>query len=189
MKLVIASNNKHKIAEIKAILSGKFEEILSLSEAGIEVDPEENGETFCENALIKARACQVLAGCACLADDSGLMVDALSGEPGVHSARYAGEPCDDAKNNEKLLKNLEGVADRTAHFVSVVALVDGVREVTAEGRTSGRILHEGRGTGGFGYDPLFYSDELQKTYAEATAEEKNGISHRAKALSNLVKII
>ena len=189
MKLVIASNNKHKIAEIKAILSGKFDQILSLAEAGIEVDPEENGQTFAENALIKARACYELAGCACLADDSGLIVDALNGDPGVRSARYAGEPCDDARNNQKLLANMEQVADRTAHFVSVVALVDGAREVTAEGRTSGRILTEYRGDGGFGYDPLFYADELGKTYAEATAEEKNKISHRAKALEGLVKII
>ena len=189
MKLVIASNNKHKIAEIKAILSGKFDQILSLAEAGIEVDPEENGTTFAENALIKARACYELAGCACLADDSGLMVDALDGAPGVYSARYAGEPCDDERNNEKLLENLANVSERTAHFVSVVALVDGEREITAEGRTSGRILWERVGNGGFGYDPLFYADELGKTYASATAEEKNGISHRAKALEKLVKII
>lgn len=189
MKLVIASNNKHKIEEIKSILSGKFDEILSLSEAGISVDPEENGETFADNALIKARACYALAGCACLADDSGLMVDALGGDPGVHSARYAGEPCDDERNNQKLLTALTDTDERTAHFVSVVALVDGAREITAEGRTSGKILYERRGNGGFGYDPLFYSDELGKTYAEASAEEKNGISHRAKALAELVKII
>ena len=107
----------------------------------------------------------------------------------MHSARYAGEPCNDENNNAKLLKNLEGVIDRTAHFVSVVALVDGNSEITAEGRTSGRILLEGRGNGGFGYDPLFFSDELGKTYAEATAEEKNGISHRAKALFALVQKI
>ena len=189
MKLVIASNNKHKIAEIKSILAGKFDEILSLAEAGIQIEPEEDGLTFEENALIKARAVWSLAGCACLADDSGLMVDALNGQPGVHSARYAGEPCDDRKNNEKLLQKLDGVTDRTAHFVSVVALVDGHRELVAEGRTSGRILHEGKGDGGFGYDPLFYADELKKTYAEASAEEKNGISHRAKALAALVKLI
>ena len=189
MKLVIASNNRHKIAEIKSILAGKFDQILSLSEAGIEVDPEENGATFAENALIKARACYALAGCACLADDSGLMVDALNGEPGVYSARYAGEPCNDENNNAKLLENLDGTENRTAHFVSVVALVDGEREITAEGKTSGTILLEGRGTGGFGYDPLFYAFELGKTYAEATQEEKNGISHRAKALQGLVKLI
>lgn len=189
MKLVIASNNAHKIAEIKAILSGKFEEILSLSEAGISVDPEENGATFAENALIKARACYELAKCPCLADDSGLEVYSLDGAPGVYSARYAGEPCDDGKNNQKLLSALSGGRPREARFVSVVALVDGQEEITAEGVHEGVIINEYRGNNGFGYDPLFYSFELGKTYAEATSEEKNGVSHRARALQNLVKMI
>ncbi|MBQ8911108.1 MAG: XTP/dITP diphosphatase [Clostridia bacterium] len=189
MKIVIASNNKHKISEIKAILHEKVSkdiELLSLSEIGFFDDIEENGKTFEENALIKAMAVADL-GYMAMADDSGLMVDRLDGAPGVYSARYAGEPCNDENNNQKLLLALEGTAphERSAKFVSTIAFVDPARKdhaLFARGECPGEILYEYRGNGGFGYDPLFYYAPLDKTFAELTAEEKNSISHRARAL-------
>lgn len=186
MKLVIASNNAHKIAEIKQILGGKFEQILSLEEAGIVCDPEENGATFAENAMIKAREIAKYTDLPVLADDTGLCVDALDGAPGVHSARYAGNH-DNAGNRTKLLRALYGKTNRTAHFGNAVVLLypDG-KVVTAEGRVDGKILLAEAGNGGFGYDSLFYSDDLGKSFAEATAEEKNAVSHRGRALANLL---
>ena len=152
-------------------------------------DPEENGTTFLENAIIKAQAAVEETGLMAIADDSGLVVDALDGEPGVYSARYAGVHGDDAANNAKLLVNLEGVADedRTARFMSVVALIDTDGLVTyGEGACEGVIAHEGRGEHGFGYDPLFLPvDTPGKTMAELTADEKNAISHRFHALEHL----
>ncbi len=186
MKLVIASNNAHKIAEIKQILGGKFEQILSLEEAGIVCDPEENGATFAENAMIKAREIAKYTDLPVLADDTGLCVDALGGAPGVHSARYAGNH-DNAGNRAKLLRALYGKTNRTAHFCTAVVLLypDG-KVVTAEGRVDGKILLAEAGNGGFGYDSLFYSDDLGKSFAEATPEEKNAVSHRGRALANLL---
>ena len=188
MKLIIASNNSHKIGEIKKILSGKFESIISLREAGISHETVEDGETFMENALKKAREIAEISGECALADDSGICAAALGGAPGVYSARYSGEHGDDEKNNALLLKNLEGKTDRSAHYTAAIALVypDG-REVTAEGYMYGKIIHAPRGNGGFGYDPLFTPDGESRTVAEMTAEEKNAISHRANALSGLVK--
>lgn len=185
MKLLIASNNQHKIDEIKQILGNKFEQILSLSEAGIVCDPEENGKTFLDNALIKVRAVAKLTDMPVLGDDTGLCVDALNGAPGVHSARFAGDH-DNAKNRAKLLYELQDETNRKAHFSTAVALLypDG-RLVTAEGRVDGEILHTEVGTNGFGYDSLFYCNEIGKTFAEATAEEKNAVSHRGRALQNL----
>ena len=185
MKLLIASNNQHKIDEIKQILGNKFEQILSLSEAGIVCDPEENGKTFLDNALIKVRAVAKLTDMPVLGDDTGLCVDALNGAPGVHSARFAGDH-DNAKNRAKLLYELQDETNRKAHFSTAVALLypDG-RLVTAEGRVDGEILHTEVGANGFGYDSLFYCNEIGKTFAEATAEEKNAVSHRAKALAAL----
>lgn len=185
MKLLIASNNQHKIDEIKQILSNKFEQILSLSEAGIVCDPEENGKTFLDNALIKVRAVAKLTDMPVLGDDTGLCVDALNGAPGVHSARFAGDH-DNAKNRAKLLYELQDETNRKAHFSTAVALLypDG-RLVTAEGRVDGEILHTEVGANGFGYDSLFYCNEIGKTFAEATAEEKNAVSHRGRALQNL----
>lgn len=185
MKLLIASNNQHKIDEIKQILGNKFEQILSLSEAGIVCDPEENGKTFLDNALIKVRAVAKLTDMPVLGDDTGLCVDALNGAPGVHSARFAGDH-DNAKNRAKLLYELQDETNRKAHFSTAVALVypDG-RLVTAEGRVDGEILHTEVGANGFGYDSLFYCNEIGKTFAEATAEEKNAVSHRGRALENL----
>ena len=141
-----------------------------------------------ENALLKARAAAKALGLPVLADDSGLCVNALGGAPGVYSARYCGWHADDASNRKLLLKNMVGVTDRTAYFQSSVVLVypDG-RELIAEGKTYGRILEAEDGEGGFGYDPLFFSDDLQKSFGRATAEEKNGVSHRSRALAALMK--
>lgn len=187
MKLLIASNNQHKIDEIKQILGNKFEQILSLSEAGIVCDPEEKGKTFLDNALIKVRAVAKLTDMPVLGDDTGLCVDALNGAPGVHSARFAGDH-DNAKNRAKLLYELQDETNRKAHFSTAVALLypDG-RLVTAEGRVEGEILHAEVGTNGFGYDSLFYCNEIGKTFAEATAEEKNAVSHRGRALQKLAE--
>lgn len=185
-KLVVASGNKNKIREIKELLGDRFE-VVSMLEAGAFVEVEETGTTFAENAFLKAKAVHDLCKTAVVADDSGLLVDALNGEPGVYSARYAGEPCDDAKNNEKLLKNLAGKSDRSARFVSAVVFYDGKRTVTGEGSVEGVIIDEYRGSNGFGYDPLFLCLELNKTFGEATSEEKNRISHRARALANLTE--
>ena len=190
MKLIIASNNKHKISEIKSILSGKFEEILSLSEAGISHETVEDGDTFIANALKKAREISAISGAAVLADDSGLCVNALSGAPGIYSARYSGEGATDEKNNALLLKNLAPHTDRSAYFICTIALVypDG-REVTSEGRVYGEIIEERRGAHGFGYDPIFLVRGDTRTLAEMTDDEKNAISHRSVALANLLKIL
>lgn len=190
MKLAIATNNQHKLQEIRAILGDSFEELLSLKDLGIDVDVEETGTTLEENALIKARAILALSGIATLADDTGLMVDALNGAPGVYSARYAGEEHNDAKNRALLLKNLDGVKDRSSHFATVIALCypDG-KTLTASGRVNGEILLSERGTEGFGYDSLFFSTELGKTFAEATQAEKNSVSHRGRALRAMLELV
>ncbi len=190
MKLAIATNNQHKLQEIRAILGDSFEELLSLKDLGIDVDVEETGTTLEENALIKSRAILALSGIATLADDTGLMVDALNGAPGVYSARYAGEEHNDAKNRALLLKNLDGVKDRSAHFATVIALCypDG-KTLTASGRVNGEILLSERGTEGFGYDSLFFSTELGKTFAEATQAEKNSVSHRGRALRAMLELV
>lgn len=184
MKIVLASRNRHKIGEWGATL-GKYidgAEILSLDEVGVLEDIEENGETFEENALIKARAAAG-RGYISIGEDSGLSVNALDGAPGVYSARYAGEHGNDGANNEKLLAELSDKTDRSAKFVCTIGCVlpDG-REFTFRGETQGVIINERRGNGGFGYDPLFYYEPMGKTFAELTAEEKNAISHRGKAI-------
>ena len=187
MKLIIASNNAHKLQEIRAILGDHFGEILSLREAGIEHETVEDGETFLENAEKKAREIAEISGCCALADDSGLCVDALDGKPGIYSARFAGVHGDDAANNALLLEKLRDVEDRGAHFTCAMALVypDG-RMITAEGYIYGVIGRAPAGTNGFGYDPLFYLPERGCTTAELAPEEKNAISHRANALHALV---
>ena len=196
MKIVLASRNRKKIEELRTLLSQSFAdiEILSLDDVGIYGEIEEDGDTFEANALIKARVA-AQTGFIGLADDSGLAVDALGGEPGVYSARYAAR-CnfagdhDDEGNNQALLKNLESVPDeeRTGAYVCAVACVfpDG-REFTVRGESRGRILREYHGNGGFGYDPLFYYEEFGKTFAEVTAEEKHRVSHRGRAISALVE--
>ena len=190
MTIALATNNKHKLQEIRAILDGCFDKLLSLSELGIDIEIEETGSTLEENALIKAREIVRLTGMPALADDTGLMVDALDGAPGVYSARYAGEAHDDKANRELLLKNLENAPDRSAHFGTVIAVCypDGTY-LTAEGRVDGVITHEERGDGGFGYDSLFLSNEIGKTFAEATPEEKNAISHRGRALRAMLELL
>ena len=186
MKLVAATGNAHKLKEIREILSDL--EIISEAEAGFYGDVEETGSTFLENALIKARAVCEATGLPALADDSGLCVDALGGAPGVYSARYSGGG--DAENRKLLLKNLEGAENRKAHFSCAVALVcpDG-KELTAEGKSCGTILFGERGNGGFGYDSLFLSDDLGVSFAEATEEQKNSVSHRGRALKALKKLL
>lgn len=189
MKLIIASNNAHKVSEIKAILGCFYDEILSLREAGIDMDVVEDADTFEGNALKKAREVFAVADAdAVLSDDSGLMVDALGGAPGVYSARYAGEGHDDAANNAKLLDALKDVPGekRTAKFCTSVALIRrGMPAVTAEGSVEGRILRSSQGENGFGYDPLFYYEPLKKSFAQLTPEEKNSVSHRRRALESL----
>ncbi len=187
MKLIIASNNAHKLVEIKAILGDEFEEILSLREAGIEHETVEDGNTFAENAEKKAREIAALSGCAALADDSGLCVDALGGAPGIYSARYAGVHGDDAANRRKLLEALRDKRERAAHFTCAVSLVypDG-REVGAEGFAFGEIAYGEAGENGFGYDPIFFLPERGCTMAQLEPEEKNAISHRSNALHALL---
>ena len=188
MKLILASNNAHKLVEIRAILGSEFDEILSMKEAGIVHETVEDGSTFLENAEKKAREIMEISGCCALADDSGLCVEALGGAPGIYSARYAGEHGDDKANNRKLLRELEGVEDRRAHFACAMVLVrpDG-SVVRAEGRMDGVIAYEEVGENGFGYDPLFYLPEKGRTNGQLSPEEKNAISHRANALHALVK--
>ena len=188
MKLIIASNNAHKLTEMKAILAPFFDDVQSMREAGIEHETVEDGQTFMENALKKARELAEISGCCAIADDSGLCVDALGGAPGIFSARYSGTHGDDKANNLKLLRALEGERDRKAHYTCAIALCwpDG-RELTAEDYLYGEIAYDERGTNGFGYDPLFLLPDRGLRTAEISAEEKNAISHRGKALRQLVK--
>lgn len=189
--VIIATNNAHKVEEIETALDFEEWRFLSLKQAGIVSNPEETGMTFVENARIKAHAAyEASQDCAVLADDSGLIVDALDGAPGVYSSRYAGVDGDDAANNAKLLRELEGVADdkRTARFASVLVFIDvDGKETVAEGFVEGRIGHQERGSEGFGYDPLFLPEVCTdgKTMAELTQDQKNSISHRGNALRSL----
>lgn len=190
MKFVLASSNPNKIKELKTILSDIMSdaEVVTLKEAGIVDDIVEDGTTFSENALIKARVA-ASTGYIGIADDSGLTVDALGGEPGIYSARYAGEHGNDSANNEKLLEKMNGITDRRGAFVCSIACVfpDGSEPIVSEGRIDGEITLAPQGDGGFGYDPLFWEPTLKKTLAEASPEEKNAISHRARALEKFVQ--
>lgn len=193
MKLIIASNNAHKVYEIKKILGSKFDEILSIREAGVEHETVEDGSTFMENSLKKAREISAITGCAALADDSGICAHALGGAPGIYSARFAGEykgQESDDRNNALLLERLADKDDKSAHYTCAMSLVypDG-REVLAEGYMYGSIIDTPRGTRGFGYDPIFVPDGESRTVAEMTDEEKNLISHRANALALLLQKI
>lgn len=190
MRVVLASNNPNKLRELREILRPLGWEILRQGDLGLSLEPEENGKTFEENSLIKARAVMEAAGIPAIADDSGIMVDALDGAPGVYSARYGGESCpDDAARNQLLLKNMEQVPEgaRGAKFVSVITMAcpDGT-VISARGELPGEILRQEVGDGGFGYDPLFYIPEEKCTMAELTPERKNEISHRAAALRNFI---
>lgn len=188
-KLIVASNNEHKIKEIKEILSKFPFNIISLKEAGIDIDVEENGTTFMENAYIKASEIfKITKGDMILADDSGLMVDALDGAPGVYSARFAGEHGNSEKNNMKLLSLLEEVPKekRNAKFVcAMVLIINENRCIKVQGEINGIITEEYAGKGGFGYDPLFFVPEYKMTFADMRSEQKNAISHRGNALKKL----
>lgn len=188
-KLIVASNNKNKLKEFSAILGSRYE-IVSMRDAGIDADIEENGTTFEENALIKAEYVANVTGCAAIADDSGLEVDALGGAPGVYSARYCGRHGDDEANNDLLLENLKHVpAPRTGRYVAAIALVrPGKEAVVRRGTCDGEILFERRGNGGFGYDPLFVC-ETGETFAEVSAETKNAISHRKRGIEAVVRAL
>ncbi len=184
-RIIFATKNAGKIKEINAILSDMGVSVISMKEAGICADAEENGCTYEENALIKARAAAALTQDIVLADDSGLEIDYLNGEPGIYSARYLGEDTPYSVKNAELVRRLEGVPDeqRTARFVCAIAAVmpDG-KEITVRAAIEGRIGYEEKGSGGFGYDPIFYVPKLHKTTAELTEAEKNEVSHRGKAL-------
>lgn len=188
-KLIVASNNEHKIIEIKQILADFPFEVISLKEANIDVDVEEIGTTFEENAYIKANEIfKLTKDCLVLSDDSGLMVDALDGAPGVYSARFAGEHGNSKKNNEKLLSMLQGksLEERKARFVcALVLIIDKDKIISVRGEVEGRIAEAESGKDGFGYDPLFYVPEQHMTFAEMSGELKNSMSHRGRALEKL----
>ncbi len=191
-KLIFATGNANKMREIREILGGKGYEILSMKEAGVDIDVEEDGATFEENALIKARAIGKACGELVLADDSGLVIDALGGEPGIYSARYMGHDTSYTEKNNNLISRLEGVPDekRTARFVCAMAAVfpDGTEKVIT-GVMEGRIGYRIAGENGFGYDPIFFLPEYGKTSAEISPEEKNAISHRGKALRAMAEYL
>ncbi|MDO5560096.1 MAG: XTP/dITP diphosphatase [Oscillospiraceae bacterium] len=190
MNVILASNNQHKIAEIKKILEPLGYDVISLSEAGITTEIDETGRTFEENALIKAKAIYDMKHCAVIADDSGLEVDALDGAPGVYSHRYAGEDADDEARCAKLLSELSGIPHekRTARFVCVICFIDNDSSaVTVRGTCEGIIGTKPAGNNGFGYDPVFmYGD---RSFAQLTSQEKNSVSHRADALRKFAQII
>lgn len=186
MKIIFATGNAGKVREVKAILADLNMEVLSMKEAGVAAEAEENGTTFEDNAIIKAKdIAQRVSDVIVMADDSGLVVDALNGEPGIYSARYLGEDTSYSIKNAHIIHRLEGVPveKRTARFVSAIAAVlpDG-RVITTEGTIEGYIGYEERGEGGFGYDPIFMVPELNCSTAELSAEDKNAISHRGRAL-------
>ena len=189
MKLVLASNNAKKLKELDAILAPLGWELIPQGQLGVS-ECEEPHATFVENALEKARQAARVTGLPALADDSGLCVEALGGAPGLYSARYAGEPKSDARNNEKLLADLGDNPNRAAHFVSVIVLVrhaEDPQPLIAEGEWHGQILTELRGERGFGYDPMFYLPEFGMTGAELDAETKNRVSHRGQAMQKLIE--
>lgn len=187
-KFVLATHNAKKLEEMREILSGLGVEVVSPADLEIEIEVEETGNTFAENAMLKAKAISAAASLPAIADDSGLCVDALNGGPGVYSARYGGEELDDRGRCMLLLENLRGQTTRAAHFACAIACVfpDG-RTLEAEGRCDGAIAFAPLGTGGFGYDPVFLVPEKGKTFGQLTAEEKHAISHRGKALEAFVE--
>jgi len=188
LRVVLATTNTSKRADFRLLFRDSGIDLVAPVDIGVALDVEETGETFVENALLKARAHAAATGLPALADDSGIIALALGNEPGVRSARYAGEPTDDHANNRLLIEKLRGVADRSASFICALALVlpDG-REITAEGRCDGRIIEEERGTNGFGYDSVFFRDDLGCTFGEASRGEKNARSHRGAAVRALLE--
>jgi XTP/dITP diphosphohydrolase len=182
--LHFATNNDHKLSELRSIL--KDVDVLGLKDLGIYEDIPETGKTLVENALLKAKYLYNLRGGIALSEDTGLQVNALDGAPGVHTARYAGDERSADKNNNLLLKNLNGKSDRSARFVTIIAWVDSEGENVFEGVVNGRIALQPSGGGGFGYDPIFIPDRHEQTFAELPNEVKNTISHRARAVNNLL---
>ena len=188
MKIVFATNNAHKLAEVRAVLGSAFD-IVTLREVGITEDIPETGATLDENASQKAHYVYERTGLDCFADDTGLEVEALDGAPGVHSARYATDGHDFAANNRKLLCELEGKENRRARFRTVISLIRSGEELQVEGIVRGEIAQREAGCGGFGYDPLFIPEGYDITFAEMSADEKNAISHRGRAVAELVKVL
>ena len=188
MKIVFATNNAHKLDEVRQVVGDKFA-LVSLRECGIVEDIPENELTLEGNALAKARYIYERRGADCFADDTGLEVDALGGEPGVRSARYATDGHDDEANKRLLLERLQGVENRAAQFRTAVALIMGGKEYLFEGIVRGRIATEQHGEGGFGYDPLFVPEGYDRTFAQMSAEEKNAISHRGRAVRKLAEFL
>jgi len=188
LKLVFATNNRHKLEEVSHKIGDQFE-LLTLNDIGCTEDIEETGSTFEENAAIKSKYVYDKYHLNCFGDDSGLVVDALNGEPGVYSARYAGEHGNHAANIKKVLAGLEGVENRKARFFTVISLMwEGTKHVF-EGTVEGTIRHETTGNGGFGYDPIFQPDGYDVTFAEMSMDEKNKISHRARAMEKLISFL
>lgn len=184
MKAVLASKNAHKLVEMQAILSAQGVEVVLESDVGVDIEVEETGTTFEENSLLKAKAVMEATGLPAIADDSGLMVDALGGAPGVYSARYGGPGLDDVGRYRLLLENMRGQLDRKCKFVSVVTLcMPNGDVVSARGECPGTLAYAPQGENGFGYDPIFFLPERKKTFAQLTPEEKNAVSHRARSLS------
>lgn len=186
--IVFATNNHHKLSELREIVGDRIE-ILSLADIGCHDDIPETADTLEGNALIKARHVSEKYGCDCFADDTGLMVDALGGEPGVYSARYAGPECDSRANVALLLDRMKDATDRSARFKTVIALELGGKEYVVEGKVEGKITEECRGESGFGYDPVFMPEGFDKTFAQMTDSEKNAVSHRGRATAELLKIL
>ena len=192
MEILLATGNRGKVIELQEMLAGYNIKVLSLNDFPDFPEVEENGQTFVDNALLKARLAADKTGLLSLADDSGLEVDALNGAPGVYSARFAGEPKNDSKNIDKLLLEMEGVPEekRTARFRCSLAVVcPGGKEHTTDGVVEGSILYSRKGEGGFGYDPVFFLKKMGKTMAELSLEEKNSLSHRAQAFKKAVPLI
>jgi len=188
MKIVFATNNAHKLAEVQAVLGDAYE-LVTPRMCGVEEEIPENQPTLEGNASEKSHYLRARTGLDCFADDTGLEVEALDGAPGVHSARYASDGHDFAANNRLLLANLEGVADRRARFRTVISLILGGRERLFEGVVEGRIAERETGAEGFGYDPLFVPEGSERTFAEMTAAEKNAVSHRARAVRKLAEYL
>jgi len=191
MRIVIATRNEDKLIEIRDIFEGSGFELISLSEFPNAPEVEETGETLTENAILKAESAALATGLPAMADDTGLMVDALNGEPGVRSSRYAGENVSYEENRKLLLKNLNYVpeAERTAKFVSIAVLANESGHITAKGEVEGLITNEQRGTNGFGYDSIFQSKYSEKTFGELTREEKRAFSHRGIAFQEILRIL
>lgn len=187
-KLVFATNNQHKLEEARAILAGQFE-VVSLAEIGCHDEIPETADTLEGNSLIKARWVKEKYGYDCFADDTGLMVEALDGAPGVYSARYAGEHCTFADNVNKMLFEMTGKKNRKAYFATVISLILNGETKTFEGRVDGTIATEAHGNGGFGYDPIFIAEETGRSFAEMAPEEKNAISHRGRAMRKLAEYL